>query len=416
MSNNILCTSTKRHYAWRILFACCCIQIGGLGVLGNCLGLYVSPVCTDMNISTTSFSLYLTLQGASMAITAPFCGKLIQKLSVRKLLMLTSLLASCCYISFGFAHSIIHFYIVGILLGPIMNIVEALSVPMLITAWFEKKQGFALGLAMACAGISGALFNSLLSSVIANISWRISYICMGVISFIFIVPVTFLLVKDTPAMLHVYPYGYLKHTQTEMPKEKNAITTLHIYRKPVFWLVFLAAGLTTYACAFTNFLSAYGVSAGLSLVSSGFMLSAAMIGNTIGAFSLGYLSDRFGYLKTEYFGSITIILSLLAMIFAQNSNLILYMASFFFGLTAAMYSTMNPILVRTVFGTKDYNRIFSYVSAGMMAMNALASVLIGWTYDMSGDYILAISSVIASYIIILISVTLAIKSNKLKEL
>lgn len=402
----------KIHYAWIVLAGCCMIQVGGLGNLANCLGIYVDPVCADLKISTTAFSLYFTLQAAAMAISATLCGNLMKKFGVRKCLIIAALAATLIYGGFAFADQVWHFYLLALIVGPVLNIVIVLAVPSLITAWFDAKKGLAMGVAMACAGIGGAFFNLVLSMIISEYSWRAGYLCMAIICLLLLMPAALWMIKDDPREIGQMPYSLTKgETDSVSSTAIEEIEAKAITKNPVFWFVFTAAGLTTYVCTFVTYLPAYGSSLGLPAWHAGAMLSAAMIGNMLGALSLGYLVDRWGALKTEFFGGILILFAIAMLLCGQYLNRGLIAAALIFGLSSAMYSTMNPLLVHKVFGSKDYAKIFSYVSIGMLTMSAAACVLIGLMHDFSGGYMLGFVTAAAAYVIVLLMVWLSLRNK-----
>lgn len=403
----------KIHYAWIVLLGCCLVQVGGLGNLANCLGIYISPVCAELDISTTAFSLYFTLQAISMAISATKCGGMLKKFGVRRCLIVASLLATLVYIGFAFSRKAWHFYMLALLVGPVLNVVIVLTVPSLITIWFNDKKGLAMGIAMACAGVGGAFLNMVLSYVISIYTWRAGYLCMAAICFVLLIPTALFIIKDDPQEVGQMPYSQEKgNNQTTHHTEIDAIEAKTIVRYPVFWFVFIAAGLITYVCTFVTYLPAYGSSLEISTWHAGAMLSAAMIGNMLGALSLGYLVDKLGTLKTEFLGGGLILFSILLLLLGQYFKELLIIAALIFGLSSAMYSTMNPLLVDKVFGNRDYAKIFSYISIGMLTMSAAACILIGLMYDLSGGYTLGFLTAAAAYVCILVLSWLALRHNK----
>ncbi len=83
-----------------------------------------------------------------------------------------------------------------------------LPVPLLITNWFDKRQGTAMGIAAACGGIGGACSSVLLSNIIMSMGWRAGYLGMAAITAVCILPATFLLLKDHPSQKNLLPYGF----------------------------------------------------------------------------------------------------------------------------------------------------------------------------------------------------------------
>lgn len=106
-----------------------------------------------------------------------------------------------------------------------------------------------------------------------------------------------------------------------------------------------------------------------------------------------------------------ILFAIAMLLCGQYLNRGLIAAALIFGLSSAMYSTMNPLLVHKVFGSKDYAKIFSYVSIGMLTMSAAACVLIGLMHDFSGGYMLGFVTAAAAYVIVLLMVWLSLRNK-----
>ena len=105
------------HYAWVILICCCLIELGSFGAIGNCLGLYVTPVCNEFQIKTATFTSYITIKAISLAGTATICGKIIKKIGTKKALIFSGCLNAFLFIGLGLAQSIQHFYIIAVFVG-----------------------------------------------------------------------------------------------------------------------------------------------------------------------------------------------------------------------------------------------------------------------------------------------------------
>ncbi len=390
------------HYAWLILFCCCMVELGSLGII-NCVGLFLAPVCADLGVGATDFSLYLSFQMLSIALTAAPCGKIIQKIEVKKSLLFGAVLTTILFYSMGLAQNIIWFYIMGILFGPALNLLMMLPVPILITRWFKDKRGFAMGLAMTFGGVGGVIFSIVLSGLIETMGWRTAYFGTAILVGIFTLPWIALLLKNTPQEKNLLPYGAQAATIT---KETNSEQTEKLSLKdsvasPAFWATLLFAGLIVYVSNYVTYLSAHGTSIGLSTISSGLLVSVAMIGEMIGALALGSLVDRIGIYKTIRLADICIIWAFAVLMIARQNFWLLFPAAVI-GLATAMYSTLVPIFAEYVFGAKNYEMMYSYVVTGMMLINAIGLFCIGWLYDMTKSYFAGFCTAILSYVIVLI--------------
>ena len=65
---------------------------------------------------------------------------------------------------------------------------------------------------------------------------------------------------------------------------------------------------------------------------------------------------------------------------------LMLLGSFLFGFVYAMTTVQTPLLVRTVFGQKDYALIYSRVSIVSSLLSALAAVIWSFIIDSVGGY------------------------------
>lgn len=400
------------HYAWVILICCCLIQAGGSGAVASCLGLYVVPVCEEFGIGNAAFSLYLTIQNIFVAIAASFSGKVITKFGVKKTLLIAIIMNAIWFIGLSRAQSITVFYVLGALIGITFPMAIFLPVPTVITAWFAEKRGFAMGLAMAFGGIGGAGFSVVYSNIIDMFGWRNSYLAMAVISLAIILPCVIFFLKDTPAQKGCLPYG-----KADAAAEKligiNVMTGIDaagVWKRGIFWAAIFVGGLAAYVCNYITYLSAHGIDVGLSVVASGSLISAAMIGTMIGALMLGSLADRIGIKQTFYVAG-AIVIAGTVMLIIGNGFIILFAASVAFGFSSSVYTTMIPLLVQELFGSKDYGTIYSYIVAGKSFVAAMSLYLIGLLYDITGAYITGLFVALTAYVIFMMAITVMLRKK-----
>jgi MFS family permease len=112
-----------------------------------------------------------------------------------------------------------------------------------------------------------------------------------------------------------------------------------------------------------------------------------------------------------------IVIAGLAVLLISGKNLVLLTTgAVLFGIGLSASAIEPPLLVRQVFGSKDYSTIFSYV---MMALNLMVGVgvsVFGFMYDILGSYGPAIMVVIVSYAVVLLAIILSISlGRKLQE-
>jgi MFS family permease len=404
------------HYAWIILICCCLIGVGSQGTIMHCLGLYLVPVTTEFEVGAAAFGLYFTIQGLALAFFASFAGKTMTKYGVKRSLIVAAILNACLFVGFSMAQNIYWFYIICIFMGMVFPVVMLLPIPALLNAWFEEKNGTAMGIAMMVSGLGAVVMNLVLSKIIEVAGWRMGYLSMAVVSLLLILPVTLLLVKDTPQEKGLLPYGHKENVQTQGIEDTQhsvsakGVEVEGLLKMPVFWMTIVVLGLTTYVSTYSSYLPAHGISLGLTVVASGSLVSAAQIGNMAGSVLLGRMVDKIGAAKTEYIMG-AIVLGGLILLTTSKNYIALLLAAAVFGVISALYATMTPLLVKEIFGTKNYTTIYGYIMSGMNIISAIGCFVIGWLFDITGSYYTGFITAICALACVLALVKIIFRKN-----
>ena len=158
------------------------------------------------------------------------------------------------------------------------------------------------------------------------------------------------------------------------------------------------------AATLNVFLPSYVQSVDFSLEEASFVASAAMVGVTIGKVGLGAINDRntlAGVIATVGLG----IAGLLLLLSGHTHIVLSITGGFLFGWAYAGVSVQTPLLVRSVFGDRNYARIYSNVSMAIAVGGAVAAGGWGLLADATsfrfilwaGIFFLLISGIIGIY-------------------
>ena len=196
---------SRFHYAWIIVFACCCIS-SMTGIVGNCAAVFFQYVSTDLGVGISRVTLYVTIQGLAQAAFTPIMAKLLNK-NLKYTLLLAGVLELVGFGLLGIYKNVYGFYFSGILIGCGAAVTMFLAIPTIINMWFKEKVGTVTGIAMATMGIWGAIFCAIAGVLIQNYSWQIAYMIIALIGAAIYIPVIFFLV-DTPDNKKRKPYGW----------------------------------------------------------------------------------------------------------------------------------------------------------------------------------------------------------------
>jgi MFS family permease len=365
----------------------------------SCAGIFFTPVSDFFGVPKASFTLYFSILNLAMMATLPIGGKLMATKDARLVLSVSTILCGLGMFGMASCQEIWQFYLVGIVLGVGVAPLIYLAVPTLINAWCVKRVGFYVGLCMAFTGIGGVIFNTVGTSIIQSGAegWRQAYFIFGIIILVGTLPFTLFVVRSKPSDKGLLPYG-ADEKDAEKDEAASAgasgaaqqgVMAADAMHMPAFWAIVAFCGVITLNQTVYQFLSSYALSFSETLpeiaAASGVIASSAMLGQAIGKVFLGSVSDR-----SVRLGAICGIVAGVAgvlLMWAFPAILVLLLAgAFLFGVVYAMTTVETPLLVRSVFGSRDYSNISSRVSMVGSLMSAVAAVFWSLVIDSAGGY------------------------------
>jgi sugar phosphate permease len=372
-----------------------------IGFVMSSAGIFYTPVSTDLGISKGDFGLYMTFIYALSFLMLSVAGKLMDKYSARWLLAISSGVVGIVYLAMSGFNAVWQFYLAGAIIGIALSFLLYLSYPVLINRWFNARVGFFIGLCSAASGIGGVLFNPLGGYLIETYDWRTTYLIFGIIILVVVTPLLGLLLRNHPADKGLKPFGEKADT-TEV--QKTGMDYAIAIKSPVFYALLVFALFMIAVSTLNLFLPTYVISVGYTVEQSAFVASAVMLGVTIGKVALGYINDKSslaGVLTSTGLG----VVGFVFLLMGKEGMSLMTVGAFLFGWAYAGVTVETALLVRSVFGTKDYSQIFSNVSIALALGGAIMAGAWGYLVDIldfriilsTGIVLLLISGIIGFY-------------------
>lgn len=370
----------KIHYAYVMLAACCLVQGGTLGVIHNCRGIFYGPICQDLHFGLGAFTFYMLFFGIFSCIMLPFTGRVFHKVNIRWLLSGASVIFAGSMMLQAAFHSLASFYVAGAIQGLTGAYLLFYPVPVLLGNWFQKGRGAAIGFAAATSGLAGAVMSPIGAAMIEAWGWRAASVAFGMISLLLAAPASFLLYLR-PEDRNTTPYGAAEPGDV---KPLVGVSYETAKRSTVYPVVIFLALLISFICGYYLQLASYGTAEGFSAEFGARMTSLCMIGNVVSKIFLGWYYDRTNIRRTMYLG-LAVVAAAFACLLLRDA-VWLYVGSLGAGFAMGMSCVVTPILVREVFGSRDYGRIASIVTIATTVGVPIATVSLGFLYDAVGSY------------------------------
>jgi MFS family permease len=379
------------HYAWVVLAAACVLSILSRADSAS-FAVFVDPLAELFNWKRGDISLAYSLAFlASMPAMLVF-GWLGDRYGARILMIGASIMISAGTVLLGMIQELWHLYVLyGVFVGALGNAAFQVLLPVLVTRWFERKMGLALGFYWAALGAGPAIFAPYFRWMIETRGWESTFLVTG-LAFGVILLAFSMLIRTSPAEMGLAAYG----AEDAGAKGASAGTGAPVSLRSVLASrpVWLLMGCHHLGCAGHAVILAHGVSMathhGIPGLQAAGVLSTIAGVSIVSRFSFSLLTERFGgrtVLTWAILGQST---SILMLLFATETWHF-YVFAIVFGICYGGEMVGFPIINRQMFGpSAPLTSIFSFETIGASSGMALGGWLGGVLFDHSGNYTSAI--------------------------
>ena len=224
-------------------------MIVGVSAVGLFLGapllvfsfsVFFKPLVLNFHASRAAVSFAFSLQNSVGALWIPLSGMLIDRLGAKRVIIWMTLfygliLTSALWVGSSIWQLYLFFSLAGIGLsgGP-----SPVPYGAVISHWFNRRRGLALGLSMLGIGVGSVVAPILAQRLITIFGWRITYAVFGVAVLLVPLPIATALLQNDPAQRGLQPDGDETAPDSLLSKQdKQGMTWREIWHSPVFWML-----------------------------------------------------------------------------------------------------------------------------------------------------------------------------------
>ena len=387
-------TRKKIHPAWIAAIVTFFTLVANAG-FRSAPSVLIMPLEDAFGWSRDQISLAISVNVLLFGLTAPFAAALMERFTVRKVVM-----GALTTVSTGaFLTTQIHApwqlvatwgVIVGIGTGS-MALVFAATVA---SRWFVKRRGLVTGALTAAAATGQLVFLPGLTHMSQMYGWKSIGLTIGGAS-LFMVPMIFLFLREKPADLGLLPYGAAEDWQPPKRADMSAarLTLLTLKQASAhkdFWYLsgsFFVCGLSTSGLIGTHFIPA-AHDHGMGQVVAASLLALVGIFDVIGTLLSGWLTDKYDPRKLLffYYGLRGLSLFLLPSILFSSVHPSTLVFVIFYGLDWVATVPPTIMLCRSVLGPDRATVIYGWVFAAHQIGGAIAAFGAAVIRVKLGDY------------------------------
>ena len=382
----------KKFFGWKIVALAFFLDFCAVGYSFQSFPVVVLELSKEFSLSRFLATLPIPLFMIMSSLFMPFIGRFLDKGAIRSILMAGALVYGLSLISLYFAFSYISFMLIFTLpmaLG--VTMMGNISVSKLISLWFRKYTGRALGIASVGVSFAGVVFPNLTSFLLGDLglTWIEAYLLFGVLIILINIPVVYLFIVNKPSDINQMPDG---EEITENAEDTSGIdwTIPELLKDKNFWILSLVFAIQF--CSMMGILSHltfFSEGAGWSLSWGAFIFSMYAWPAMFSKVFFGWLVEN--KMDARVAVSVAILIQAIAtllMIFVESpEQMVVLVMIFGFGGGSAL--PLSNILFNQAYTNKSFGKARGAAQPFISIFQISGTLVAARMFDVFGNYELA---------------------------
>jgi len=329
-----------------------------------------------------------------IGMASPFIGKVVDRYGAKRVIPIGALVAGLGFVFLTQMNNLWHFYLGYAIVGIGMAAMGQIPASAVVSYWFKKKRGQAIGIMSIGVGAGGFAVAPLVGGyLIPSFGWRASYLALAIIVWVVIIPLALLVIKTKPADMGLHPDGIdtpeTSSITQESSSDSSGLTLKIALATPAFWLIAISFLQSTFSqVGSIQSQVPHLEDVGFPAVTAAAALGTVGLASAIGKFSFGWLCDR---IPSKYACSIGLGLQVIGIIILMNVEpasppAIIWLYAIVMGLGTGSWLPTMSMLTSTSFGLASYGAIFGVISLAQNIGTATGPLMAGYIYDINNSY------------------------------
>jgi sugar phosphate permease len=368
------------------------------------LSLYGLPLYYDFMVRELGWSRTMVTSGNAISklVVGPLfgfgAGWIVDRFGPRRLMMAGIVMAGGALVGLGTvsAPGMFYFFYFFNALGYVCG--GPLPSQVLLSRWFDRTRGRAMGVAYLGIGLGGALVPLLAKWMTDQFGWRGSLQALGVLVVLIAFPLAYFVQEPSDAVEQrtadlSAPRGGADQPPPRLRRSAAASSKAEspalraILRSPAFYLLAFGSMCSIAAVGGTNqhlklFLS---IDRGYSQGDAAAIISLVLAISIAGRLLMGWLADRMSR-KQVMLLIYLMVATAIPLLLLRPSSSTMYVFAVIFGLGLGGEYLIIPLMAGELFGVAALGRVMGIVLTADGVAEATAPMLVGYLRDRTGSY------------------------------
>jgi MFS family permease len=392
---------------WRIVGVTLATQALQAGLLIYAFGTLAVPLATEFGVGRAQVMLASTFLGLTTNLLAPFAGRFVDRVPIRRLMLaaIACLFAGLCLVAS--ARSLMQVWLAFALVLPIAQLLLGqMTSAALVSRWFVRLRGRALGVSALGTTIGGFIFPVLLATLSARYGWRTAVVVVAAGAVMVVAPLIAAFVVDRPQDRGMQPDGDAAPPASQAASAQASPPGFaEILRRRDFWLETVAVGfgLFAYLGTIAN-LAPHAISLGATPVQASLLMSLFAVSAVPGKLGFGAVADKLD-LRVAMGLSLCLLSAAYLLMALVPGYAVLMGATVLLGLAGGGMLPVWGAMVAKSFTPASFGKAIGAMNLAMAPITMMNAPFAAFIYDQTGSY----RNAFLAYLVVLAIAGLALK-------
>jgi MFS family permease len=384
--------SHAKFLGWRVLAACVVgLACGIATAVVSTFGVFIGPLREAFGWSQSEAFAALLVITLTSAPLAPIVGGLVDRYGARRVVLLAFACEALIFASFAWqGASLWTFYARFVAFALFALATTHVAFARVITLWFDRRRGLALGIALSGVGIGGFLWPLFAQAMIEQYGWRNAYLLLAAAIAVIAMPTIALLLRDSPESVGQRADGDPPPEPTAAASVAAAslpgLTLAEALRTRAYWMVlgtFFLVGFAVQSVMvhLVPLLGARGLSPMLAALAQSMLFLAVTSGRLV----TGWLMDRF-FAPRVALAFLLAALCGVALLASGAAGPTAFVAAMLVGLAVGAEVDVIAYVTSRYFGPLSFSRIYGTFYGSYSLSGGIGPLLTAESVDRTGDY------------------------------
>jgi len=379
--------STSFAIGWRQVGATLML-LAAAGMIAATYSIIAVPLAAEFQPSRTMLMLAMTVLSGASALLSPLLGGWMDRLSLRVMMVCGGVLLASGYFAISCATSFNAVLIIfAVMIAPANILLGPVAMTVLLSRWFSRRRGRAIGIAIAGISVGGFFFPMIIQSLLNAHPWREALQWLALVLLVWTLPAA-MLVVNRPEDRGLHADGDAAPPEAvDEPAQESMTSAREILSDPAFWMLAVTVAIVTAGMKgmITN-LAPMVVDNGYAAADAAPLISLFAACSFAAKMSFAALADRLGLrvLMFAALGGFAVGLACLTQ--ASLGYQIVLVGVAITGLFGGLMIPVESYVAPRIFGKQAVGRAMGLLTGTVLIGLLATPPLFGLIFDLFGSY------------------------------